>query len=101
MAYFGEAIDGHLVSALGDDPALLRELRRAFLDSATAMLDLMERARCDANWHVATERLEGLAASFHGGALIALAQEARTGAPGDPAVLRRIRALLAEIDPDA
>ena len=27
MAYLGEAIDAHLVSALGDDPALLRELR--------------------------------------------------------------------------
>ena len=101
MAYLGEAIDAHLVSALGDDPALLRELRRAFLESALSALDLMERARCDANWHIAAERLEGLAASFHGVELITLAQEARDGVPGDPAVLRRIRALLAEIDPAA
>lgn len=101
MAYLGEAIDAHLVSALGDDPALLRELRRAFLESALGTLDLMERARCDANWQVAAERLEGLAASFHGAELIELAQEARGGVPGDPAILRRIRALLAEIDPAA
>ena len=95
MAYLGEAIDAHLVSALGDDPALLRELRRAFLDSALAAVDLLERARCDANWRVAAERLKGLAE------LIALADQAIAGAPGDPVVLRKIRALLAEIDPNA
>ncbi len=101
MAYLGEAIDAHLVSALGDDPALLRELRRAFLDSALATLDLMRRARCDANWRIAAERLKGLAATFHGNELIALADEAIAGVPGDPGVLRRIRKLLQEIDPTA
>jgi len=101
MAYLGEAIDAHLVSALGDDPALLRELRRAFLDSALAMLDLLERARCDANWRMAAERMKGLAATFHGDELVTLADDALAGAPGDPAVLRRIRALLGEIDPTA
>ncbi|WP_353229283.1 Hpt domain-containing protein [Novosphingobium sp.] len=101
MAYLGEAIDAHLVSALGDDPALLRELRRAFLDSALAALDLMERARCDANWRVAAERIKGLAATFHGAELITLADEAIAGVPGDRAILRNIRALLREIDPDA
>jgi HPt (histidine-containing phosphotransfer) domain-containing protein len=101
MAYFGETIDAHLVSALGDDPALLRELRRAFLDSALGALDLMQRARCDANWQIAAERLKGLAATFHGSELIALADAAIAGVPGDPAVLRKIRALLGEIDPSA
>lgn len=101
MAYLGEAIDAHLVSALGDDPALLRELRRAFLDSALATVDLMQRARCDANWRMAAERLRGLAATFHGVELIALAEGAIAGAPGDPAILRRIRQLLDEIDPTA
>lgn len=99
MAYFGEAIDAHLVSALGDDPALLRELRRAFLDSALATIDLMKRARCDANWRQAAERLRGLAATFHGDGLITLTDEAIAGVPGDPAILRRIRLLLDEIDP--
>jgi hypothetical protein len=101
MAYFGEAIDAHLVCALGDDPVLLRELRRAFLDSALAVADLMQRARCDANWLQAAERLRGLAATFHGEELMALADQAMAGVPGDPAILRQIRLLLAEIDPTA
>ncbi len=101
MAYLGETIDAHLVAALGDDPVLLRELRRAFLDSALTALDLLERARCDANWRMAAERLKGLAATFHGAELIALAETALDGAPGDPAVLRSIRVLLHEIDPAA
>ena len=67
MAYLGEAIDAHLVSALGDDP----------------------------------ERLKGLAATFHGEELMALADDAIAGVPGDPALLRRIRDLLQEIDPTA
>jgi HPt (histidine-containing phosphotransfer) domain-containing protein len=101
MAYLGEAIDAHLVSALGDDPALLRELRRAFLDSALTTLDLLQRARCDANWRLAAERLKGLAATFHGEELIVLADDAIAGVPGDPAIVRRIRSLLDEIDPAA
>ena len=99
MAYLGQAIDAHLVNALGDDPALRRELRCAFLESAQAATDLMARARCDANWRQAAERLKGLAATFHGTELIDLADEAIAGVPGDPAILRRIRALLAEVDP--
>ena len=78
---------------------MLRELRRAFLDSALATTDLMKRARCDANWRQAAERLRGLAATFHGDDLIALTEEAIAGVPGDPAILRRIRLLLDEIDP--
>lgn len=101
MAYLGEAIDAHLASALGDDPQLRRELRRAFLDSAEAALDLLRRARCDANWVQAAERLKGLAATFHGTELIDLAHRAMAGVPGDPQVLRQIRALLDEIDPAA
>lgn len=101
MAYLGETIDAHLVAALGDDPVLLRELRRAFLDSALSALNLLERARCDANWRMAAERLKGLAATFHGAELVILAETAIAGAPGDPSVLRRICALLAEIDPAA
>ena len=101
MAYFGETIDAHLVSALGDDPDLLRELRRAFLDSALGALDLMQRARCDANWVMAAERLKGLAATFHGDELITLANAAIAGVPGDPLVQKKIRTLLREIDPSA
>ncbi|MCH7629671.1 MAG: Hpt domain-containing protein, partial [Proteobacteria bacterium] len=41
-------------------------------------------------------RLQSLAASFHASELMALAEEAAAGAPGDPAIVRRISALLAD-----
>lgn len=70
------------------------DLRGAFADSARGLSDLMRRARCDANWNVAALRLKGLAATFGIISLIELAEEAMAGAPGDPAVLRRINAAI-------
>ncbi|EGD58747.1 hypothetical protein Y88_0805 [Novosphingobium nitrogenifigens DSM 19370] len=99
MAHLGEAIDAHLAVVVGDDAVLHADLRRAFRESALGMVDLLERARCDANWVVAAERLENLAATFHGDELLTLARRAAAGAPGDPAILREIRALLREIEP--
>ncbi|MFV0645094.1 MAG: Hpt domain-containing protein [Sphingomonadaceae bacterium] len=96
MAYENGDLDATLAAAAGDDPALMKELRAAFAESLAHQLDLLERARCDANWNVAAMRLKGLAAGFHANGLIALAEEAISGAPGDPVVLRRITAYLAE-----
>jgi len=42
-------------------------------------------------------RLQGIAASFHDETLVAMAREALSGAPGDPAATRRIGAHLDEI----
>ena len=77
---------------------LLAELRRAFLDSLARQIDLLGRSRCDGNWHVAAMRLKGLAASFHAEPLTDLAEEALSGAPGDPAIVRRLQAFLAEFE---
>ena len=101
MAYLGDAIDAHLAVATGDDPALFRELRAAFAESARRQLDLLGRARCDGNWEMAALRLKSLAATFHAEDLIAAADEALQGAPGEPAILRRIAALLDSIEPTA
>ncbi|MFM5916898.1 MAG: Hpt domain-containing protein [Novosphingobium sp.] len=90
MAYEAGTLDATLAAAAGTDPALFVELRQAFAESAERQLDLMRRARCDGNWQMASLRLKGLAASFHAEPLIALAEEALDGAPGDPSVLRRI-----------
>lgn len=90
MAYEQGAFDATLAAAAGEDAALLRELRAAFADSLDHHLDLLKRARCDGNWTVAAQRLKGLAASFHAGDLIALAEEAISAAPGEPGVVRRI-----------
>jgi acyl-homoserine lactone acylase PvdQ len=74
------------------------ELRTAFVASATELADLLQRARCDANWSMAALRLKGLAATFGVIPLIQLAEQAMGGAPGDPAVVRDIRAVVAALD---
>ena len=96
MAYEAGSLDATIALAAGQDVALFMELRNAFGESAARQLDLMKRARCDANWHMAALRLKGLAASFHAEALMNLADEALDGAQGDPLVLRRIGSFLDE-----
>lgn len=90
MAYDPGALQTALAAAVGDDPALVAELRAAFLDSARRQLDALGGSRCDANWRVAACRLQGLAASFGAVELMELAGEAVVAAPGDPVALRRI-----------
>ena len=90
MAYDPGALNASLAAAVGSDSALMAELRDAFIESAARQLDLMGRARCDANWTIASSRLKSLAASFGAAGLSGLADEALEGAPGDPVVLRKI-----------
>ena len=96
MAYEAGALDATLAAAAGDDPALMRELRASFHESMKRQIDLLGRARCDGNWQVAAMRLKGLAASFQVWPLIAMAQQALDGAPGDPVILRQLQAFLDE-----
>jgi HPt (histidine-containing phosphotransfer) domain-containing protein len=96
MAYDPGALNASLAAAVGSDPELMRELRSAFLDSAARQLDLMGRARCDANWAISASRLKSVAASFGVTGLVALADEALDGAPGDPVVLRKLAAAIAD-----
>jgi HPt (histidine-containing phosphotransfer) domain-containing protein len=86
-----------LHAAAGDDAALIKELRQVFVESAHRQIDLMSRSRCDANWHYSCLRLKGLAASFDAAELLALADEAAEGAPGDPVVLRKLGVALDHI----
>jgi len=90
MVYEAGALDQTLTAAAGADPALFAELRAAFAESLESQIDLLRRARCDGNWQVAALRLKGLAASFHAEPLIALAEEALSGAPGEPGIIRRL-----------
>jgi HPt (histidine-containing phosphotransfer) domain-containing protein len=94
MVYDPGALNTSLAAAVGSDSALLGELRAAFLESTARQADLMGRARCDANWQVAASRLKSLAASFGATGLMALADEALEGAPGDPVVLRKLNAAI-------
>jgi HPt (histidine-containing phosphotransfer) domain-containing protein len=96
MAYQAGTLDATLAAAAGNDPALFGELRSAFIESLSHQLDLLRRARCDGNWHVAAMRLKGLAASFNAEPLLPLTEEAIEAAPGDPVVVRKIQAFLDE-----
>jgi HPt (histidine-containing phosphotransfer) domain-containing protein len=95
MAFDNGALDATLAAAAGDDAALMRELRAAFLESAARQLDLLRRARCDGNWNVAAMRLKGLAASFHAEDLLQAADRALNAAPGEPMAVREIEGVLA------
>jgi HPt (histidine-containing phosphotransfer) domain-containing protein len=94
MAYDPGALHASLAAAVGSDGDLMAELRDAFIESAARQLDLMSRSRCDANWQFAASRLKSLAASFGAVGLMELADEALSGAPGDPVVLRKIGAAI-------
>ena len=94
MAYEGVDFDVALNAAAGDDLELANELRAVFVESAARHVDLLHRARCDGNWHVAALRLKGLAASFNASQLHALAAEALEAVPGEPGVLRRLQKFL-------
>lgn len=96
MAYEAGALEATLAAAAGGDPVLQAELRASYVESVARQVDLLERSRCDGNWHMAAMRLTGLAASFHSAALLALAKAALDAAPGEPTVVRRLKAYIAE-----
>ena len=92
------AFDTALNQASGNDPALADELRQVFLESAWRQLDLLRRARCDANWQYSCYRLKGLAASFGAIELMRLVDAGGAGAPSDPVVIRKIGKAITEIE---
>jgi hypothetical protein len=96
MAFATGDFDATISAAAGEDPALLAELRAAFAESLARQIDLLRRARCDGNWHVAAMRLRGLGASFHAPDLVRLADEALDGAPGEPVVIRKLERFAGE-----
>lgn len=90
MAYDPGAIDATLAAAVGDEPALIAELREAFLDGVKRNLEGMKSADTPDGWTSAALRLKGLAASFGAVRLMALAGEAANGLAHDNATLRRL-----------
>jgi HPt (histidine-containing phosphotransfer) domain-containing protein len=98
MSFDSGPLDRYLHSAVGDDPALAAELHATFVTSVEGLVDLMQRARCDANWTMAALRLKSLSATFGVIPLIEYAEQAMAGVPGDPAIIRNIHAYLAELN---
>jgi hypothetical protein len=97
MAYDPGALDAALAAAVGDDPALLLELRAALIDSASRHADVLVNARNDATWYGAARRLKGLAASFGAMHLLSAATEAVDAAPGDPVAVRLVLRAISRI----
>ncbi len=80
MAYHSGAIDVSLAAALGDDPALIADLRVAFFEGIARHLDALDRAASSAAIIDAASRLRSLAASFGAHRLMrALAPVIETG----------------------
>jgi len=91
MAHYDNDFRQMLASSLGDDPMLVEQLQKDFLDAVGTQIDLMSRARCDGNWFISARRLHGIAASFSAQELLTLADQASAGAPGDPVALRDLQ----------
>lgn len=91
MAYDPGQIDATLAAAVGDDPVLIAELRAAFLAGVDNSLTALAQAQDEAAWRDAAWRLKGLAGSFGAVRLMELAKRVVDGAPGDPALLKRVR----------
>ncbi len=94
MSFDSGFLDRNLADAVGDDPALVAELRAAFFDSAQRHVSALHNAADDKQWQAAAWRLKGLAASFGAEELMVLAANAAEGAPRDRALLDRIDKLL-------
>lgn len=97
MAYDPGAIDAALAAAVGDEPALIAELRLAFVEGVERGLRTLEQANDDDAWRAAAWRLKGLAASFGAVRLMALADEAAGHRVGDLATLARLRRAAARL----
>jgi HPt (histidine-containing phosphotransfer) domain-containing protein len=97
MAYDPGAIDATLAAAVGDDPALVAELRLAFMEGVERALAALAIARDEDGWRAAAWRLKGLAASFGAVRLMTRAAEAATRPVGDPAVLAGLRRAAARL----
>ena len=91
MAYDPGAIDATLAAAVGDEPALIAELRLAFLESVNRALDALTAACNATQWKDAALRLKGLSASFGAVRLMALAGEAADAPAGDAEILRKLK----------
>ena len=90
MAYESGSFEAAIAAAAGEDAELRAQLVADFCASVATQVDLLGRARCDGNWHVAAQRLKGLGASFHEGELVALGEFALDSAPGDPVAVRHL-----------
>lgn len=98
MAYDPGAIDSALAAAVGDDPALIADLRLAFAESTQRAMRAVEDAGSDPDaWRTALSRLRGLSASFGAVRLAAACADALAAPAGDAKTLRLLRRSVARL----
>ncbi|MPT49085.1 MAG: Hpt domain-containing protein [Sphingobium sp.] len=100
MAYEGFNLDAALAVAVGDDPALTYELRRAFLESADRQIALLERATDSDSWQQALWRLKGLCGSFGIISVLALIDEVEQSRACDALQVDRLRQMVISLSAD-
>ncbi|WP_343528188.1 Hpt domain-containing protein [Sphingomonas sp.] len=90
MTYDHGTIDSTLAAVAGDEPALIQDLRRAFMDGVTRAVEAMHMAQVGGEWREAALRLKGLAASVSALPLMTLAGQAAGLDAPDADLLERI-----------
>ncbi len=90
MTYEHGTIDSALAAVAGDEPAVIQELRRAFVEGVTRAMEAMHMAEDAGEWREAALRLKGLAASVNALPLMTLAAQAAELESPDPQLLDRI-----------
>lgn len=97
MTYEHGTIDSALAAVAGDEPAVIQDLRQAFVEGVTRALEAMHLAEDGQEWREAALRLKGLAASVNALPLMTLAAQAPDHDVRDPALLDRIGEVVARL----
>ncbi|MFV0921068.1 Hpt domain-containing protein [Sphingomonas parapaucimobilis] len=90
MTYEHGTIDSTLAAVAGDEPAVIQELRHAFVEGVTRAMEAMHMAEDASEWREAALRLKGLAASVNALPLMTLAAQAAELESPDAQLLDRI-----------
>jgi len=90
MTYEHGTIDSTLAAVAGDEPAVIQELRHAFVEGVTRAMEAMHMAEDAGEWREAALRLKGLAASVNALPLMTLAAQAAELESPDAQLLDRI-----------
>ena len=90
MTYGHGTIDSALAAVAGDEPALIHDLRQAFMEGVTRAVEAMHMAQGGPEWREAALRLKGLAASVSALPLMTLAGQAAKLDVPDADMLDRI-----------
>ena len=98
MAFHSGAIEATLADALGDDAALIAELRDAFFASASGYRAAIEAAPDQAR--IPSQRLYGLAASFGAERLMRVLEPVVARGTANDDDLRRIKRALSALKAD-